>query len=95
MAQHSSSSAEIQYKRLQDLITALRYQESLERIPVSKASELLIIYARDCPDPLIGSEDRNSAAVGVNPFVKRSSKKKRFLCFWMKIDDEMVMFNDN
>jgi hypothetical protein len=79
--QHPSSNAEIQYKRLQDLITALRYQESLERIPVSKASELLIIYARDCSDPLIGGEDRTSASVGINPFVKQSSKKKRFLCF--------------
>ena len=81
MAQHTNSNAEIQYKRLQDLITALRYQESLERIPVSKASELLIIYCRDCPDPLIGSEDRIEATVGVNPFVKKSMKKKRFLCF--------------
>lgn len=81
MTQHTSSNAEIQYKRLQDLITALRYQESLERIPVSKASELLIIYCRDCPDSLIGSEDRIGASVGVNPFVKKSMKKKRFLCF--------------
>ena len=74
------SNAELQYKRLQDLITALRYQESLERIPVSRASENLISYCRGVADPLIGSEDRNSAAVGVNPFVKRSSKRKRFLC---------------
>ena len=66
------SSAELQYKRLQDLITALRYQESLERIPVSKASEGLIIYCRDHADPLIGSEDRSSAAVGVNPFGNNS-----------------------
>lgn len=78
---HISSNAEMQFKRLQDLITALRYQESLERIPVSKASELLIIYCRDCSDPLIGSEDRIGATVGVNPFVKKSMKKKRFLCF--------------
>lgn len=80
-SQHPVSNAELQYKRLQDLITALRYQESLERIPVSKASENLINYCRENADPLIGSEDRNSAAVGVNPFVKKSSKKKRFLCF--------------
>lgn len=80
-SQHPISNAELQYKRLQDLITALRYQESLERIPVSKASENLIIYCRENADPLIGSEDRNSASVGVNPFVKKSSKKKRFLCF--------------
>ena len=79
--QHPISNAELQYKRLQDLITALRYQESLERIPVSKASENLIIYCREQVDPLIGSEDRSSAAVGVNPFVKKSSKKKKFLCF--------------
>ena len=79
--QHPMSNAELQYKRLQDLITALRYQESLERIPVSKASENLIIYCREMGDPLIGSEDRSSAAVGVNPFVKKSSKKKRFFCF--------------
>jgi hypothetical protein len=78
---HPISNAELQYKRLQDLITALRYQESLERIPVSKASDNLIIYCREQVDPLIGSEDRNSAAVGVNPFVKKSLKKKRFLCF--------------
>lgn len=78
---HPISNAELQYKRLQDLITALRYQESLERIPVSKASENLIVYCREQGDPLIGSEDRSSAAVGVNPFVKKSSKKKRFLCF--------------
>ena len=75
------SNAELQYKRLQDLITALRYQESLERIPVSRASENLINYCRGVVDPLIGNEDRNSAAVGVNPFVKKSSKRKRFLCF--------------
>lgn len=79
--QHPVSSAELQYKRLQDLITALRYQESLERIPVSKASENLIMYCRETADPLIGNEDRNSAAIGVNPFVKKSSKKKKFLCF--------------
>ena len=75
------SNAELQYKRLQDLITALRSQESLERIPVSRASENLINYCRGVVDPLIGNEDRNSAAVGVNPFVKKSSKRKRFLCF--------------
>lgn len=75
------SNAELQYKRLQDLITALRYQESLERIPVSRASENLILYCREVGDPLIGSEERNSASVGVNPFVKKSSKKKRFFCF--------------
>lgn len=79
--QHPISNAELQYKRLQDLITALRYQESLERIPVSKASENLIVYCRDHGDSLIGSEERSSAAVGVNPFVKKSAKKKRFLCF--------------
>ena len=75
------SNAELQFKRLQDLITALRYQESLERIPVSKASENLILYCREIADPLIGNEERNSAAVGVNPFVKKSAKKKRFFCF--------------
>ena len=71
-SQHPVSNAELQYKRLQDLITALRYQESLERIPVSKASENLIIYCREMADPLIGSEDRSSASVGINPFVKKS-----------------------
>ena len=75
------SNAELQYKRLQDLITALRYQESLERIPVSKASENLILCCREVADPLIGSEERSSAAVGVNPFVKKSTKRKRFFCF--------------
>lgn len=81
ITQHTISNAELQYKRLQDLITALRYQESLERMPVSKASENLIIFCREISDPLIGNEDRNSAAVGVNPFVKKSVKKKKFLCF--------------
>lgn len=75
------NSAEAQYKRLQDLIAALKYQESLERIPVSKASDLLIAYCHDHADPLIGAEDRSAASVGVNPFVKKSSKRKRFLCF--------------
>jgi hypothetical protein len=77
----SSTSTEVQYKRLQDLIQALRYQESLERIPVSKASELLITYCRNHQDCLIGSEDRSSALVGVNPFVKKSLRRKRFFCF--------------
>lgn len=81
MLQNSHTSLEIQYKRLQDLITALKYQESLERIPVSRASELLIAYCRGNQDPLIGNEERPGTSMNVNPFVKKASGRKRFFCF--------------
>lgn len=77
----SATTTEAQYKRLQDLIQALKYQESLERIPVSKASELLIGYCREHQDYLIGGEESSAAGGGINPFMKKSSRRKRFFCF--------------
>jgi len=64
-------------ERIQDLNAVMRQMAQLDRCPVSESCNRIVSFMHEQEDPLLYPAQFQTTS----PFMKKTKKKKRFLCF--------------